>query len=120
MSGLNQLGRCAAGLLVTVSVALPLSAAAGGSWPMFGQNLQNTASADSNSLQLKNVPRLAQKWVFTTGGDVSARPAVVDGAVYFPDWGGNLWAVDAKKGTALWGHKLSDYGLAPNTNSRTT
>lgn len=120
MSGLYQLGRCAAGVLVAVSVALPLSAGAGGSWPMFGQNLQNTASAGSNSLQLKNVPRLAPKWVFTTGGDVSARPAVVDGAVYFPDWGGNLWAVDAGKGTRIWGHQLSDYGLAANTNARAT
>jgi polyvinyl alcohol dehydrogenase (cytochrome) len=120
MSDPNQLVRHAAGLLVVFSAALPLNATAGGSWPMFGQNPQNTASAGSNSLQLKNVPRLAQKWVFTTGGDVSARPAVVDGAVYFPDWGGNLWAVDAKKGTKVWGHALSDYGLAANTNSRTT
>ncbi len=89
-----------------------------GEWPMFGQNLANTASA--NSTALKNVDRLAVKWIFTTGGEVSARPAVVDGVVYVPDWGGNLWALDAQKGKTIWGHKLSDYGLPAKTNSRTT
>ena len=87
-------------------------------WPMFGQNLENTASVDDGSI--KDVSRLAVKWVFTTGGDVSARASVVDGVAYFPDWGGNLWAVKTKNGAKLWGHQLSDYGLPANTHSRTT
>jgi polyvinyl alcohol dehydrogenase (cytochrome) len=89
-----------------------------GAWPMFGQNPQNTASTKTGAL--KNVERLSVKWIFTTGGEVSARPAVVDGAVYFPDWGGNLWAVDAKKGNPIWGRQLSDYGLVAHANSRTS
>lgn len=89
-----------------------------GAWPMFGHNLQNTASTSAPSL--KNVERLAVKWAFTAGGEVSARPAVVDGTVFFPDWGGNIWAVDAKKGTPIWGHQLSDYGLVAHANSRTS
>lgn len=111
-------------LAVLGLVAAPLVAAPGaadaqaGAWAMFGQNPSNTAS--TNTPALKNVDRLAVKWTFTTGGEVSARPAVVDGAVYFPDWGGNLWAVDAKKGKALWSHQLSDYGLPAPTNSRTS
>lgn len=60
------------------------------------------------------------KWSFTTGGDVSARAAVVDGRAYFPDWGGNLWAVDTRNGSKAWGHQLSDYGLPANTHSRTS
>lgn len=96
----------------------PASAEDSDDWPMFGQNLQNTASASKGSV--KDVSRLAVKWTFTTGGDVSARAAVADGVAYFPDWGGNLWAVDAKKGTKVWGRQLSDYGLPANTQSRTT
>ena len=87
-------------------------------WPMFGQNLQNTAAAPTKSI--KDVSRLATKWTFATGGDVSARAAVVGGVAYFPDWGGNLWAVDSSTGTQVWGHQLSDYGLPANTHSSTS
>jgi hypothetical protein len=31
---------------------------------------------------------------FTTGGDVSATPTVSGDVVYFPDWAGNLFAVN--------------------------
>ena len=103
-------------LPVLMLMGLPTAHAQSGAWPMFGQNAANTAS--NNTATLKNAARLAKKWTFTTGGEVSARPSVVDNVVYVPDWGGNLWALDAKKGTAIWGHKFSDYGLPANTNSR--
>ena len=90
-------------------------------WPMFGQNLQNTASnAGERKISTLNVAMLAPKWVATTGGDVSARAAVVDGVVYFPDWGGNVWALDAKTSKDIWQHQLSDYGLPAGTISRTS
>ena len=57
--------------------------------------------------------RLALKWVATTAGDVSATPAVVDGAVYFGDFGGMLWKLDAETGEVIWSHLVSDYtGIA--------
>jgi polyvinyl alcohol dehydrogenase (cytochrome) len=87
-------------------------------WPTFGQNLSNTASTGTN--QGKNVSSLQVKWTFTTGGDVSARAAVAGGVVYFPDWAGNLWAVNASDGTLKWGHQLSDYGLPTGTYARAT
>ena len=87
-------------------------------WPMFGQNIHNTAQAVPGSL--KDVSKLKPKWVFTAGGDISARAAVVDGTAYFPDWGGNIWAVNAKNGKKVWGHQLSDYGLPAHTHSRTS
>lgn len=87
-------------------------------WPMFGQNIHNTAQASPGSL--KDVAKLKPKWTFTAGGEISARAAVVDGRAYFPDWGGNLWAVDTKTGKKAWGHALSDYGLPANTHSRTS
>lgn len=104
-------------LLVRPALAEPL-----GSWPMFGQNLQNTAAVSTNSES--DASRLATKWIFTTGGDVSARAAVVDGVAYFPDWGGNLWAVNTKNGAKVWGRQLSEYALSGSFtgsyNSRTS
>ena len=41
---------------------------------------------------------MTTKWTFTTGGDVSATPTVEDGALYVPDWGGNLFKIDAITG----------------------
>ncbi|HEX3141943.1 MAG TPA: PQQ-binding-like beta-propeller repeat protein [Rhizobacter sp.] len=105
-------------LLFAALQSTPATAKSPEDWPMFGQNLENTANTRDGSV--KDVRRLAVKWVFTTGGDVSARASVVDGVAYFPDWGGNLWAVKTKNGRKLWGHQLSDYGLPANTQSRTT
>ena len=83
-------------------------------WPMFGQNWGNTATGLTLSLNAKNVSKLKPKWTFTTNGDVSARAAVVGGGVYFPDFGGYLYRVNAKTGATVWSKNLAaDYGLAP-------
>ena len=68
-------------------------------WPMFGQNTANTASNPSEtSISAQNAKLLRPSWAFTTGGDVTARAAVVNGVAYFPDWAGNLYAVNANNG----------------------
>ncbi len=88
---------------------------------MFGQNASNTANQSGEAtISASNVGQLAVKWSFTTGGDVSARAAVVDGVAYFPDWGGSLHAVNASNGVPVWSKQLSSYGLATPTHSRTT
>src|SRR5207247_9725264 len=51
--------------------------------------------------------------VAQTAGDVPAAPAVVNGAVYFGDFGGMLWKRDAETGQVIWSHLVSDYtGIA--------
>jgi polyvinyl alcohol dehydrogenase (cytochrome) len=111
---------CAA-FSILPSIAFAESGDSRSEWPMFGQNEQNTASNDvERKISTSNVATLAPKWVATTGGDVSARAAVVGGAVYFPDFGGNLWALDADTGAVIWQHQLSDYGLSAGTVSRTS
>jgi polyvinyl alcohol dehydrogenase (cytochrome) len=90
-------------------------------WPMYGQNPANTANNPREAIvSTDNVGQLAVKWTFTTRGDVQARAAVVNGVVYFPDWGGFLWALNAANGQVIWSHPLSDYGLPLGTLSRTT
>src|ERR1035438_2622256 len=102
-------------MLVTLAAA-PLMAQ---EWPMFGQNTANTAT-NWSGVSNHNVSRLKTKWAFTTLSDVSARAAVVKGVAYFPDWAGNLYAVNASTGSLIWSHQLSDYGLATGTVSRTS
>src|SRR5712672_2063621 len=81
-----------------------------GQWHIAGQNLNNTWSQPAeHSITPANVKGLTPKWVFTTGGDVSATPTVDGDAVYFPDWGGNLFAVEKNSGRLIWSHKISDY-----------
>lgn len=99
--------------------AFATGANAANNWPAFGNDSGNTASAQSG-ITKGNIRKLHKAWSTTVGGDVSARAAMVDGVVYFPDWGGNLWALDAGTGAVIWSHQLSDYGLAANTHSRTT
>jgi len=81
-----------------------------GQWRIAGQNLNNTWSQPAeHTISPANVIGLTPKWVFTTGGDVSATPTVDGDAVYFPDWGGNLFAVKKNSGELIWSHKISEY-----------
>ena len=111
-----------------ISVLLLLSAlsaqnrspkARSGQWQIAGQNLDNTWSQPAeHSISPANVNRLSPKWVFTTGGDVSATPTVDGDAVYFPDWGGNLFAVNKENGRRIWSRKISDYNGVAGSVSR--
>src|ERR1700751_2921049 len=65
---------------------LPASSAVAqgtGDWPMGGQNLHNTRSAQGeHTIRPDNVAKLAPRWSVETDGNVSATPTVVDGVVY--------------------------------------
>ncbi len=80
------------------------SAADGGSdWSSAGGDLQNTRSQPSeHKLSVDTVGGLTTKWAFTTAGDVSATPAVDANTVYFPDWAGQLYAVNKQTGQLKW------------------
>jgi polyvinyl alcohol dehydrogenase (cytochrome) len=76
-------------------------------WPSAGQNLNNTGfQSAEHGIGVENASTLAVKWQFTTMGDVSATPAVDDDKVYFPDWGGYLYAVNRKTGAQVWQTKI--------------
>src|SRR5262245_35937599 len=83
-------------------------------WPMIGHDPANSRNQPfEHRIRPDNVHRLALKWVATTTGDVSATPAVVDGAVYFGDFGGTLWKLDARTGKVIWSRLVSEYtGIA--------
>jgi polyvinyl alcohol dehydrogenase (cytochrome) len=83
-------------------------------WPTIGHDPANTRDQPfEHRIGPGNAHRLATKWVATMAGDVSATPAVVNGAVYVGDFGGMLWKLDADSGAVIWSHMVSDYtGIA--------
>jgi polyvinyl alcohol dehydrogenase (cytochrome) len=90
-------------------------------WRMGGRDLANTRhQPNETAIGPDNVSRLAPRWVFTTGGDVSATPAVADGFVYVPDWAGNLFKIDAATGVAARTRRVGDYIGRPDAFSRVT
>ena len=110
-------GALVAVLLLTSTVL----ADPGGGWPTAGSDLQNTRYQKSESkISPSNVGTLAPKWAFTTGGDVSATPAVDGTTVYVPDWVGNLYAIDRKTGQQVWKVKISDITGVPGDKARVT
>src|SRR5256712_8426345 len=90
-----------------------------GQWRVAGQDLSNSRNQPAEHLiGAGNVKALSPQWTFTTGGDVSATPTVDGNAVYFPDWGGNLFAVENKSGRLIWSHKIAEYNGVPGSVSR--
>jgi polyvinyl alcohol dehydrogenase (cytochrome) len=126
MSAVRRIAVLSAAALVCAVAAVPMIHAApagaqGSSWTMGGHDLSNSRSnPDETALAPSTVGRLALDWTATTHGDVSATPAVADGAVYFPDWGGYLWKVNAVSGQVIWSHSLSEYSGVGSTYSRTS
>ena len=102
-------------LAVLIGASRLLATVGGGpGWGMIGNDSTNTRNQPlEHAIAPENVGRLATKWIATTAGDVSATPAVVDGAEYFGDFGGMLWKLDAATGQVIWSHVVADYtGIA--------
>jgi glucose dehydrogenase len=71
-------------------------------WRSFGSDFSNSRSnLAENKISPSTVATFSRKWEFP-GGAVTSTPAVVDGVVYFSDWGQNLYAVDQHTGVTLW------------------
>ena len=104
-------------------LALPSFSQTPNGWPFAGNDLNNSRWASAETiLNNQNVGGLTVKWQFTTQNDVSATPSVdaTGGYVYFPDWSGNLYKLNAATGATVWTHKMTDYGLSSAVMSRTT
>ncbi|HET9600546.1 MAG TPA: PQQ-binding-like beta-propeller repeat protein [Acidimicrobiales bacterium] len=90
-------------------------------WVSAGHDLHNTRNQDNeHKIGVGNVAGLQVKWAFTTGGDVSATPAVDGTTVYVPDWAGNLFAVDRKTGQQVWRASIPAASGLPGDKARAT
>jgi len=122
---MNGIRKLLVGILGVIMLGILVSsiafAAQGNVWTSAGGNRENTRFQKSeNKISTSNVGTLAPKWVFTTGGDVSATPAVDETSVYFPDWQGNLYAVDKFTGQQLWQVSISAITGLPGDKARAT
>jgi polyvinyl alcohol dehydrogenase (cytochrome) len=108
-----------AGVAALGVTAVAYAAGADAPWPMGGQNINDTRAAAS-SINPDNVKNLALKWKLTTHGDVSATPAVAGGALYFPDWAGYMYKVNAQTGAVIWSHQVSEYDGVTGAVARTS
>ncbi|HBX71174.1 MAG TPA: polyvinylalcohol dehydrogenase [Chloroflexi bacterium] len=122
---MNRVGKVLSifvGVIVVGLLSNTLAQASQGDvWTSAGGNRQNTRFQESeHTLSVSNVSNLTPKWVFTSGGDVSATPAVDTDAVYFPDWAGNLYAVERTTGQLLWSTSISAASGVPGDKARAT
>jgi polyvinyl alcohol dehydrogenase (cytochrome) len=119
-------GRARGGLVALVVTGALLggvgsAAASSDQWSSAGGNVQNTRwQAGETTLSSSNVAALEKKWAFTTGGDVSATPAVDGDTVYFPDRAGNLYAVDKLTGQQRWRSSVGAASGVPGDYARAT
>jgi polyvinyl alcohol dehydrogenase (cytochrome) len=59
-----------------------------------------------HDISTENVANLQVAWKLDELIGVTSTPAAVDGVVYFGEWNGDLWAVQAEDGEPLWRHTL--------------
>jgi polyvinyl alcohol dehydrogenase (cytochrome) len=106
-------------LAVVLFVTPPQAVAA--DWPFAGRDIHNTRDAGADPLlDPARIAGLRPRWSVVADGALTATPAVVNGVVYMPDFGGSLWAIDAVSGTVVWKQSISRYTGVPGDVSRTT
>jgi polyvinyl alcohol dehydrogenase (cytochrome) len=107
-TGINPKVALALSTVVALATAAQVLAGdATSDWATYGRDPANTRNQPyEHDISTANVARLAPKWVATTTGDVSATPAVVGGAVYFGDFGGTLWKLNAASGAVIWSDSI--------------
>jgi polyvinyl alcohol dehydrogenase (cytochrome) len=122
---MRMLRRAAAFLALVCIGLLPATVPSGAgapasskNWTSASQSISGNRAQADTTITPANVGSLAIDWVFTDHGDVSATPTVQGGAVYFPDFGGYLNAVNAKNGKLIWQNQISNYDGEPGAVSR--
>lgn len=84
----------------TTSTTTPLGG--GNDWPSFTLNLANTRYQSNSTLTSTNIGQISQKWVIPTQKSVTSTPVVLNGNVYFADWGGNVYSASVISGHLNW------------------
>ena len=107
LSGRSIRWRISAVIVAAATVVMVAAASAGAaslaSWPSASQSILGERTQPLEfTINPQNVSHLKPKWTFTMNGRTgeSATPTVADGVVYFPDWNGYLYAVNAQTGRA--------------------
>lgn len=85
------------------TVPVRVHAAGSGDWPTFLGNVERTATNLSESIiTVSTAQNLHYSWKFTTGGDVVASPAIVNGVMYIGSWDGYEYAINLSTHQQVW------------------
>jgi polyvinyl alcohol dehydrogenase (cytochrome) len=119
---MGKKSQLAAAILMIVVLLFSIAATTStADWTSSGQSINNLRSQPlETKISAKNAGKLTQLFAVSTDGDVSATPNISGGVAYFPDWAGNLYAVNATSGDVIWKVNLGDYTGIPGTVSRST
>jgi polyvinyl alcohol dehydrogenase (cytochrome) len=92
--------------------------------PMGGYNIQNTRMSPDATISASNINNIALKWQVNVDRGVSATgtTATVNGKrlVFFPDWAGNVYAVNLATGDVVWKVSVTWYTGSYSSISRTS
>lgn len=86
-----------------IASALVASAPVAANWPQPGMDQTHVGyNKLEATLGVHNVGRLAKRWAFPTGGQISAPIVVADGVAFVNSADGYLYAVNARTGVQIW------------------
>jgi len=88
-------------------------------WPKYLRDLSNSAHSAETGIDSSNVGSLKTKWIFSTGGEISASPAVatINGTstVFLGSYNGNFYALNAVTGQEIWSFRID---IVPPCNAK--
>lgn len=85
----------------------PSADSSGTDWQSYGHDLANTRyNPDETAVNAGSVAKLKPAWSKDKLIGVTGTPVVSNGIVYFGDWLGTVWAVDATSGAPVWTTKV--------------
>ncbi|KAG8366311.1 hypothetical protein BUALT_Bualt17G0066200 [Buddleja alternifolia] len=102
---------------ILVILLLALFSFSSAEWPNHGGDITNRRSSIGGPINTLTVRSglMRLRWKFLAGFDITATPAVADGAVYFPSWNGNIYAVNAVNGNLIWKQDIGQLtGIPPS------
>lgn len=82
-------------------------ASAGGDWPLYGHDLQNSRTQLDTTIDAATAPNLAPAWVFNVtsqkgSGAINSTPTIADGCVFVATDQGDVYALNAETGALVW------------------
>ncbi|MBZ5582354.1 MAG: PQQ-binding-like beta-propeller repeat protein, partial [Acidobacteriia bacterium] len=91
-------------IAVSALFVLPaLAAGAADQWPMYLGSLGHASyNAGQTQLNPQNAAQLKQLWKINVGSVISTGVTVAGGRLYFGDWNGYFYSVDASTGAIAW------------------
>lgn len=99
--------------------AIPPEVAGSAAWPLANHDYRNTRATTESDINSQNADALELAWQFpipgvTRFGAAASAPLIVDGVVYFQDFGSNVFALDLQTGALIWEHRYENTVAGPN------